>query len=773
MKNNIFPYLIIFVLWFVFASPYFLKGLVPFPSNYQVNNFSPASSYPEFAGPVKNGAQPDIITQIYPWKNLSIKEWKNGAVPLWNPYSFSGTPLLSNYQSAVFSPLNILFFLPLKFVDAWSLLVLFQPLLAGIFTYLFMKSQKVSSGAGLLSAFSFMFCGFITTWMGYATLGYAILFIPLCLFSIEKYFQTQKRVFLFLLSIASAASLFSGHFQTSLYLLLLITSFTLFRGLSNKEYGKTVIAVSYIFFGVLIAMPQILPTIELYTLSVRSSLFQKGEVIPWAYLPSLFAPDFFGNPVTRNDWFGHYAEWNGYAGVVSPILVSLLLFVKKTKIMIFFFFVALISLLFAFDTPLVSMLIALKVPVLSTSAASRIIVLFSFSIAVLSGFGFDELFKLVLKRQKKVYVWFCCLLTVLVSVIGFVYFQVLPHDKSIIARNNIILPTIILFVFAFLVFMLSTFKNKKVAFIVSALVLLVVAFDMYRFVSKWQAFDPKDLVYKNVKVTEFYNSQNHIDRAVGLAGGEDGVYYEFPVLTGYDPLYDAKYGRFISYVASGTYIEPERSVVNFPLRGTYTSKALNFLGVKYIVHKVSDGTFSWAFPFELYPLEQFTKVFDDGRFQVFENRKAYPRAFVVSDFKVLSDEEDVLRLMFEKDTDLLQTVFLQEKPDTTKLNAANSSNVSFVSYKYNNVVLEVNTSSSGILVLTDDYYPGWKVTVNGRNQKILKADYSFRGVVVPKGKSIVKFSYLPESFLIGVYLFLLGILGIIMGIVIGAFKTRK
>ena len=773
MKNRILPYLIIFVLWFAFASPYFLKGLVPFPSNYQVNNFSPASSYPELAGPVKNGAQPDIITQIYPWRHLAIKEWKSGVIPLWNPYSFSGTPLLANYQSAVLFPLNILFFLPLKFVDAWSLLVLLQPLFAGIFMYLFMRSQKVSSSAGLLSAFSFMFCGFITTWMGYATLGYAILFIPLCLFSIEKYFQTQKPVFLFLISLAVAVSFFSGHFQTSLYLLLFIVAFVIFRGLCDKSYKRTVIAMLHVFFGVLIAMPQILPTIELYSRSVRSALFQKGEVIPWAYLPSLFAPDFFGNPVTRNDWFGHYAEWNGYAGVIPLALALLLLLVKKTRVMLFFFFAALISILLAFDTPLVEILISLKIPVLSTSAASRIIVLFSFSIAVLSGLGFDELFRLAQKKSKKIYVWLALVFISALGVAGFVYFQVLPFDKSLIARNNVILPTIIFFAFVFLIFILTIFKNKKAILIVSSLILLLTAFDMYRFAAKWQAFDPKDLVFKNVKVTEFYNGQNHIDRTVGLAGGEDGVYYEFPTLTGYDPLYDAKYGRFISYVASGKYLEPERSVVNFPLRGTYTSKALNFLGVKYVVHKVSDGTFSWAFPFELYQLEQFTKVFDDKRYQVFENKKAYPRAYVVNDFRILNDEKEILRLMFEKNTDLLRTVFLQEKPDIKRSDEKNNSKISFVSYKYDNVVLEVNASNSGILVLTDNYYPGWQVTVNGKHQKILRADYSFRGVVVPKGQSIIKFSYIPESFLIGVYLSLLGILGIIMGVVVSAFKIRK
>ena len=43
-----------------------------------------------------------------------------------------------------------------------------------------------------ISSISFMFCGFIVTWMNYATLGFAIIFLPLALFSIEKYFSFVK-----------------------------------------------------------------------------------------------------------------------------------------------------------------------------------------------------------------------------------------------------------------------------------------------------------------------------------------------------------------------------------------------------------------------------------------------------------------------------------------------------------------------------------------------------------------------------------------------------
>src|SRR5579885_2600913 len=114
------PFLLIIAVWFAFASPFFLTSKVPFPSTYQVNNFAPWDAYPGFASPVKNAAMPDVITQIVPWKFFTIQMWKSGQVPLWNPYSFSGTPHLANYQSAVLSPLNILFFI-FSFVSAWSL----------------------------------------------------------------------------------------------------------------------------------------------------------------------------------------------------------------------------------------------------------------------------------------------------------------------------------------------------------------------------------------------------------------------------------------------------------------------------------------------------------------------------------------------------------------------------------------------------------------------------------------------------------------------------
>ena len=84
--------------------------------------------------------------------------------------------------------------------------------------------------------------------------------------------------------------------------------------------------------------------------------------------------------------------------------------------------------------------------------------------------------------------------------------------------------------------------------------------------------------------------------------------------------------------------------------------------------------------------------------------------------------------------------------------------------------MEAQTNGESFLVLTDNYYPGWKAFVNDKEVKIYKADYTFRGIVIPAGKSSIEFSFVPQTFLIGTYLFLTGIMGMVVVYIIRKFK---
>ena len=72
-----------------------------------------------------------------------------------------------------------------------------------------------------------------------------------------------------------------------------------------------------------------------------------------------------------------------------------------------------------------------------------------------------------------------------------------------------------------------------------------------------------------------------------------------------------------------------------------------------------------------------------------------------------------------------------------------SGSARLVRYANTEVIVEVDTPTGGLLVLNDVWHPWWRVTVNGRQREILRANVIFRAVMVPAGKSTVRFTFEP------------------------------
>jgi hypothetical protein len=69
------------------------------------------------------------------------------------------------------------------------------------------------------------------------------------------------------------------------------------------------------------------------------------------------------------------------------------------------------------------------------------------------------------------------------------------------------------------------------------------------------------------------------------------------------------------------------------------------------------------------------------------------------------------------------------------------------------VHVKVNMETPGLLVLTDQWYEGWNAYLDGRPLPVLRANYAFRGVNLPKGKGEVVFRYEPPSWSRGLRMF--------------------
>lgn len=751
------PYLVIVALWFAFGSPYFIKGLIPFPSRYLVTFFPPWSAF--YGMPVKNNAMPDVVGQIYPWKRLTIDSWKIGQVPLWNPYVFAGTPHAANYQTAVFSPLNLLFFI-LPEIDAWSLLVLLQPLLAGLFMYGFLRGLDKSQISSALGSIAYMFCGFIVVWMAYGTLAFAVVFLPLILWGITQFLKHPSLRSGLAISFGTASSFFSGHFQMSLYVAIFAFAYIVANFLQKKNL-KRIVAVSIFFVcGLGLSFPQILPSLYAFQNSVRSGLYANGGEITWKYLVTMLAPDFYGNPVTRNDWYGTYAEWASYIGVVPLVLAFYAIVSKREFRKNFFIASAILTFLLATPTFLTKLLINSHIPALSTSIPSRIIVLCSFSLAVLSSFGFDHL---IFDWKNHSWRRLSVVLTIFLLIFGSLWMIVLfgkpfDVDKVLIARRNMVFPTLLFFTAGVIYCCGFIFKFKKYVLfsIFSLLLLLISALDMLRYASKWMPFEERQYMYPQIPVITFLKNTVFSERIFGFFGGELANSFHLPSLEGYDAIYQQRYGEFVQSWGDGKIKVPERSVVNINKNGLYTPSMLQFLGVQYYLHRISDGRNVWAYPVWKYP--HFEKIYSDDSYEVYRDDNAYPRTFLASSYVVETDKQKIVDILLDEHFDRRNTIILEQKPVFDPEEGSGTARL--MMYTQNIVDIETDSQTPKLLFLSDVYDDGWKAYIDGKDVSIYRADYDFRSVAVPSGKHAVRFLYSPISFRMG------GIIAVVSGVVL-------
>jgi uncharacterized membrane protein YfhO len=82
--------------------------------------------------------------------------------------------------------------------------------------------------------------------------------------------------------------------------------------------------------------------------------------------------------------------------------------------------------------------------------------------------------------------------------------------------------------------------------------------------------------------------------------------------------------------------------------------------------------------------------------------------------------------------------------------------------RYSNraVDIEAHLNGPGILVLADSFYPGWRAYVDGKEERIMRANLFFRAVSLPAGKHRVEFRYKPMSFTIGLVVSIVTLCGV-------------
>ncbi|TET54491.1 MAG: hypothetical protein E3J54_02015, partial [Actinobacteria bacterium] len=170
-------------------------------------------------------------------------------------------------------------------------------------------------------------------------------------------------------------------------------------------------------------------------------------------------------------------------------------------------------------------------------------------------------------------------------------------------------------------------------------------------------------------------------------------------------------------------------------------------------------------------LQKYKEVFRYKSLKVYENKKVMERAFALKDYEVIKDTNKALEKLKEEKIDLRKKVILEKEPVYGgKPGSYNKeSKVKILSYKPNSIEIKANLASRSIIVISDNYYPGWNAYIDSKKAPVNIANTSFRAVGINRGKHRLELKYEPTSFRNGLIIStssLLLVLGFIFGPVV-------
>jgi hypothetical protein len=256
------------------------KILLPLEILARPGTYLPANTAQRVTSP-PNIVLSDLVFAMEPFRAHAAREVRDGRLPLWNPYNYCGSPFLANNQSAIFSPYRLLDYLfPSPITLAWTNLT--QALVAGIGAYLFFRrSLRVRFYPALIGAWCYPLTGALVFWTGFTNAS-VISVLPWVMHFVDATVRHPTKLAPVGLALFSAFALVAGHSATAGQLLLAAGAFGLFRTFSVAGCAHArlirLLALTLAFpVGILLAAPQLLPTLEYLHNSYRMSTRLRGE----------------------------------------------------------------------------------------------------------------------------------------------------------------------------------------------------------------------------------------------------------------------------------------------------------------------------------------------------------------------------------------------------------------------------------------------------------------------------------------------------------------
>ena len=717
--------------------------------------------------------------------------------PLWNPYLMCGVPLIAEIQAGLFYPPNIVFRI-FSLETATNISLVSHLYLLALGTYYFARQILVSRTGALIAASVFCFCGpvFLRLYAGHHTNLYTVAWIPAVFIIVNRIGNAPGFKNFIYLGLIFCLQFLAGHAQYVFYTILIAWLYLLYltRHLLRRDLMRLWVLrnAGFIFslcLAALVALPQIMPVYEMISLSPRKSLTISD--VAWFSFPpqnllTFLTPLIFGDGV-RIPYWGLLNLWEmcAYCGTIALLLSAVAVrYYKKANHVIFFLLLAVFAVIVALGghTPLLKLFYYILPGFKLFRGHSKVLLFCCFAIAMLAGIGYDALRRFPIKKERRLFtpllggLVICLILLMLIPYLRLMAYPVKSFMTYVQNDPRSYLPIPGAENAAFVAAALKQAVMSVRYFLISLFFGIFLVLFTLRFGSHWLLNTLTILIiladliiFTKTFVTSVDSRRWDIKPEVLQFLSQDKNQYRCAVVTSFGPKYGItsrlqqvvgdypyalrRYSRLYNLANQG---KPTPSMKIGSIRRI--SPIYNLFNLKYLLINSNRKI----------DIPGYDEVYNDANLAILQNRYAMNRAYLPRRIKIVNEEDEALRGLFELPSISGEQIILErdsfaqlpveydsllhrEDPDET---------VEIVKYSANRIVLRAKLASDAWIMLTDTFYPGWKATIDGQAEaSIIPANYVFRAIHVPQGLHEIILQFKPTYFFVSIMIALIALLG--------------
>jgi hypothetical protein len=765
--------------------------------------FTLTLGFPALAGKFLVGPNSDQYIAGFAFREFGASTLKaTGHFPLWNPYLFGGMPYVAAMHGDIFYPTFLLrLLLPTDVAMTWGFII--HVILAGLFAFLFLRSTGFGFFGSLFGGAAYMMSGQVASLVspGHDGKLYVSALFPLTLLLLTRGLRDGKRWSWGALALVIGLAVLSPHPQLLQYLLLASGAYAIFlvrtatrsKAITGREaITRLAFALGAVVIGGLVGAIQYLPVREYVAWSPRAGgLADYARATSFAWPPSelfnAYLPQFTG--ILEAYWGESGIHFHSdYVGVTVLILAGAafagLRSNPRRREIWFWTSVLIVATLWALGghTPFYHIPYALVPGTKFFRAPNSVFFVGSIAIAFLSAAGVERALDLKIGR-KYLYGWlgFSALIALIATtgMLSSIAESLAPEqqlDRVIGNSMNLLQGSwrsfaVVIVTVALLLF---TQRGKIPVRAAGWALTALAAADLWSILRLYWVFSaPAAQLYASDATIDYLNHQPQPARVLpvqlgypvrdpGLTG--DGLMvhrvrnilgYHGNQLGRYDKLLHREDGY--SQLANPNawrllntqYLLADAEDVSrfFPDAKKVAGPVRDAAGLSVSLFRLpGDQPYAWVVPV-------IVKAGDDAVLStVLDPRFDIARAGLFDSASTVKGAENVSAL-----------------PASLPITAA----VSRYEPGHVNLQLSAPAPAGSALIVSENYFTGWKATVDGREGATARADYTLIGVPLPTGARNIELSFTDPAYVTGKIVTLIALASILLIIGVGIVAERR